>query len=746
METTSELRRQVLERLRRGELRPPKKKAEPAIERTFAEEIPLSCGQQQIWLHSEFAPDTPIYNASVTVCKSGPLDPVALESSFNEIVRRHAVWRTAFLECSGRVLQRVLPQVHVPLPLVDLSNLSPSEAQTEATRLASQDATRPFDLTQAPLLRARLVRLDKNDHRLYLTFHHLIFDGVSICRVFLPELAISYRAFSTGQPFPLPELPIQYGDYAVWQQSKLASGDYAAQLNYWREALRDDVPLPELPVTASRVAGPTWQGAMEAFAISGQLSRAIKQFSAREGSTLYMTLLAAFHVLLHRYSGQEHITTGAVVSTRNRQELEPLIGFLLNTVVLRSRIDPSLTFRDVLREVRDTVLGALANSEVPFDTIVRELAPKRDSKGNALFQVLFSLRPSADHLPDGWDLAETDIHSGASGFDLFVDVVERPESLVGRFIYACDLFEPPVIAGMIGHWKTLLQAAIENPDLPLGLLPLMPDNERQAILSAGTGPSVELPADTLSTLLERKAAQVPNRIAVIFDRQQLTFQELDAHAAAFGLKLRAAGVKPGALVAISIERSIEMLVALLGVLKTGAAYLPVDPSLPAERRDLLLSEGRPHFLVTSKALTVTNCHRENYGHYAGLAYVLYTSGSTGVPKGVEVPDSAVVNFLCSMQRQPGFSSSDVLLAVTTLSFDIAALELFLPLISGGTVAIAPRKTVNDPVRLIEAIRASKCTVMQGTPAIWRALIHAGWHGDRAAKDSLWGRSPLAQPR
>lgn len=740
MLTNDALRRQALESLRRGELRPPKKQADACIQPACCEEVPLSCGQQQVWLHSEFAPGAPIYNESITVRKTGRLDPAVLESCFNEIVRRHAVWRTAFLNSSGKVLQTVLPRMHVPLPLIDLSYLSPCDALSEAIRLAREDASRPFDLSQPPLLRARLIRLAEEDHRLYLTFDHLVFDGVSIYRVFLPELAALYRAFSAGQASPLPELPIQYGDYAVWQQRKLANGDFASQINYWRKALAIDAPVLQLPIVKPRTALPAWQGGMEIFAIPAGLSQAIREFSAREGATVYMTLLAAFHALLYRYSAQEQIATGAVVSTRNRPELEPLIGFLLNTIVLQSRAQSALSFRAFLNQIKDRVLGALANSDVPFDTVVRELAPKRDSNRNTLFQILFSLRPASGDFPDGWDLSELDVHSGASGFDLFVDVIEHPATLSGRFIYRSGLFEPSAIARMIGHWQTLLGAAAGDPDLPLGALPLLAAGERQALLDSGAGPAAQVPDVTISRLFEQQAKQVPGRIAVIFEDQALTFQDLEHRAADFARKLSSAGAKPGMLVAVSLERSVEMLVALLGILKIGAGYLPLDPKLPAERRGFLLSDAKPHFCVSSTALALTDLRRASSGHYAGLAYVLYTSGSTGVPKGVEVPESAVVNFLRSLQREPGFSSTDILLAVTTLSFDIAVLELFLPLISGGAVVIAPRKTVNDPVLLMDVIRHSKCTVMQGTPAIWRSLIDAGWAGNPQLKVLCGGES------
>jgi amino acid adenylation domain-containing protein len=734
MESSSELRQRLLERLRTVGLPTTRQAADSIVQlASSSEAIPLSCGQQQIWLHSKIAPDAPIYNESITIRKIGFMDPMVLERCFNEIVRRHAIWRTGFSDSSGEIAQVVYPHVHVALPLIDLSSLQPAEAVAEALRLAGKDASDLFDLSRPPLLRARLIRLRSNDHRLYLTFHHLIFDGVSIYRVFLPELANLYRHYSLGQPSSLPDLSIQYGDYARYQQRKVAKGDYAHQLSYWREALSGDVPPVELSVGKSLPAAPSWRAGMETFVMSARLLQALKNFAAVEGATLYITLLAAFHILLHRYTQQPGITTGSVVSVRNRPELEPLIGFLLNTVVLRSHVDSRVPFRDFLKQIRNTVLDALANSEVPFDTVVRELAPKRDSRRNAFFQVLFSLRPSSNDFPAGWDLTELDVHSGASGFALFVDIVERPDTLMGRIIYSSDLFDGAAIARMAGHLLTLLEGVVEDPGLPVALLPLLTGDERENVLSAGIGSCVEIPAVTISALFEEQAMQRPDRIAVIFQGQQLTFQELDRRANVFAAKLRHAGAKPGSLVSIGVDRSLEMLIAVVGVLKVGAAYLPIDPNLPAERREFILNDAKPHLQITSKDLTITGCHCEDFGHYAGLAYLLYTSGSTGVPKGVEVPETAVINFLCSMQREPGFSSSDILLAVTTLSFDIAVLELILPLVSGGILVIAPREAVSDPECLIETIHNSKCTVMQGTPAVWRSLIDAGWRGDSQLK-------------
>ena len=509
VEATSELRRQLLERIRKGDLPSAGPPAAPLIRPATREDVPLSCGQQQVWLHSQFAPDAPIYNESITIRKRGLLDPAVLEAAFNEIVRRHAIWRTAFIESSGKNAQAVRPELHFPLPLIDLSYLPTSEAEEKALELAGEDARRLFDLRQPPLLRARLIRVARDDHRLYLTFHHLIFDGVSLYRVFLPELARVYRAYLSGQPSPLPALPIQYGDYAAWQQRKLAAGDYAHQLDYWRATLKADAPPIELPVCDVRSDAPAWRAGMETFTLPARLSETIKRLAATEGASLYMTLLAAFHVLLYRYSGQQEITTGAVVSTRNRPELETLIGFLLNTLVLRSQVDPSLSFREFLKSVRETVLNALANSEVPFDVVVRELAPKRHSSRNALFQILFSVRPSAAEFPEGWDLTEFDVHSGASGFDLFVDLVERPEGLRGRILYSLTLFDQSAIQRMAGHLETLLEGIAADPDRSIARLPLLADSERDRILEAGSGPVVAVRHASIAALFEQTARALP---------------------------------------------------------------------------------------------------------------------------------------------------------------------------------------------------------------------------------------------
>jgi hypothetical protein len=481
-DTTSEARRQLLEKLRRGEVQASNGAPEPLVPRTPGSQVPLSPGLAQVWFHGQLAGDAPIYNEAVTIHKRGPLDPAILERCFNEIVRRHEIWRSAFPVIDGKVVQRIDSNVGVSLPLIDLSHLPVREREAEAVRIATEDARRPFDLNVAPLFRVRLVRWAPDYHRVYLTVHHLVFDGVSIYRVLIGELASLYTAYSAGQFSPLPELAVQYGDYAVWKQHQLANGSHAAQLKYWRENLSGHLPSMELPTDRPRPAEPSWQGGMETCTIPAHLIEALKQLGRSEGVTPYMLLLAAFQVLLYRYSGQEEIMVGGATNTRTRPEFEPLMGYFLNAVVFRSHIGADLSFREFLGRVRSTVLGALAHSEIPFDEIVRELAPKRDSSRHPLFQVLFSMRPPFADFPEGWDVTDMEVHSGGSSFDLFVEFSEHPEGLAGRCVYSADLFERATIQRLLGNFQVLLRELVRNPDQAISRVDLLTGQERQTLL------------------------------------------------------------------------------------------------------------------------------------------------------------------------------------------------------------------------------------------------------------------------
>jgi thioesterase domain-containing protein len=481
-DTISEPRRQLLERFRRGELKASREALRPLIPRTSGAQVPLPPGLEQIWLHDQMAGGAPINNESYTIHKRGPLDPAALERCFNEIVRRHEMWRSAFpvvheKGSAEKIVQRIDSNVRVSLPLIDLSHLRFEERETEAVRIATEDAGRPFDLNVAPLFRVLLIRLAADYHRIYLTAHRLVFDCASIDRVLLGELAALYSAYSADRPSPLPELAFQYSDYSAWMERQIASGGHAAQTEYWREILRgnqaENLPALELPTSRPRPAKPTWRGAMETCTIPAPLVDSIQELARGEGVTPYMILLAVLQVLLFRYSGQDEIVMGGKTNTRTRPEFDSLLGSFVNSIVLRSHIGTGLSFREFLGRVKNTVLGALAHSEIPFDNIVRELARQHDSSRHPLFQVLFSMRAHFADCPEGWDLTDMEIHSGAAGFDLFVEFAEHPLGMAGRFVYNTDLFDRAAIVKLLEHFQALLQQLLANPDQSVSQTPSM---------------------------------------------------------------------------------------------------------------------------------------------------------------------------------------------------------------------------------------------------------------------------------
>ncbi|TFI59011.1 amino acid adenylation domain-containing protein [Sphingomonas parva] len=739
----SDAKRQLLEKMLRGggEAAAPVAGVRPRPPGTI---VPLTADQRQVWLHAMMAPDVPLYNESITIHRLGAFDLAALERSLEEIVRRHEAWRTCFAEVDGELVQRIRSDVSIRLLLDDVSHLPAEERDAAAIAIGSDDARRPIDLAEAPLFRARVVRLAEDNHRLYLTLHHIIFDGVSIYRVIVPELAALYQAFSTGAPSPLPEPVLQYGDYAVWQQAHLASPAIARQLDHWRATLADAPSKLELTGDRAKPTHPTHAGSMETFPISHGLTEALKAVSRREGVTLYMTLLAAYKAMLHLYTGEEDIVVGGVTDLRRRPELERVVGYFLNTIAMRSRPTASLPVREYLHQVRDSVLGALAASEVPFDEVVRDLGIRRQPGAHPLFNTLFSIEPPVDPFPEGWDLTQMDVVVGGAKFDLYLELDERPDGMIGRFLYSTELFDPATIRRMIGHWLNMLEGIAEDAGRPIGDLPLLTREETALIVaindtSTPVGPPLP---DAIAASVRAR----PEAIAVRCGEDRCTYAELDLRAGRIAAALQARGVGRGALVALCLDRSPDMVAALLAVMKCGAAYLPLDLDFPAQRLDYIVRDAGIAALLTERRLLGTLPAWEGPVLLVeeaaeltpadavtvapeDLAYVLYTSGSTGRPKGVEIGHGALANLLESMRVRPGFAAEDSLLAVTTLSFDIAALEIFLPLICGGTLVLAPRAVATDPVRLAALLRETRPTMMQATPATWRALIETGWRGD-----------------
>jgi amino acid adenylation domain-containing protein len=745
----AEARRQLMERMLRGELAPAT--AAPRIgRRDPAKPVSLTAEQSQLWLHAQMAPDMPLYNESVTIHRRGRYDHAVTERALAEIVRRHAIWRTAFVDDQGDLFQHVVPEIAITLPLIDLSPLPEEEREAEAERLATEDARAPIPLDTAPLFRAQVMKLADDEHRLYLTLHHIIFDGVSIYRTLIPDLAALTAAFEAGLPSPLPEPELQYADYAAWQQQTSDGESHERQLAYWRTTLAQPLPRLEVGSDRPRVALPTHAGSMELFQIPEPLVEALKAIAQAENATLYMVLLAAYKTMLFRYTGSTDIIVGGVTDTRERPELQPLMGYFLNTLALRSRPEGSKPFTVYLAEMKASVIGALGARDIPFDRLVRELDIKRGAGTHPLFNSLFSIQPLVDPFPDGWDLTQMDVVVGAAKYDLYLELEERPGCMDGRFLYSSELFDPATIRRMIGHWRTMLEGIAADPAMPLGRLPMVSEEEQRLLATERNDTAQALPHGNVVDWFAERAAEMPDAIAIRQDGERWSYADLARRSDTIAARLVAEGLMPGDLVGLSLDRSPWMVAAMLGVLKAGAAYLPLDPGFPPARLALIAGDAAPALVLveagTGQAIPAGAARRlrlDRDGTDApfaplaidgeALAYVLYTSGSTGKPKGVEIPHAALANLLMAMQERPGFAQGETLLAITTLSFDIAALELWLPLVSGGTIALAARETAVDMAALAECIADVRPDVLQATPATWRGLIEAGWMGNPALR-------------
>lgn len=743
----AEARRQLLERMLSGEAGAPSAEAQPDPIRPRDPEqpIPLTAEQNQLWLHQQMAPEMPLYNESITIHRLGKYDHAALEAALTEVVRRHAIWRTSFHEDDGELSQQIAEPMAITLPIIDLSHLPENEREAEATRLAAEDAHAPIPFDQAPMFRARVIKLGEEEHRLYLALHHIIFDGVSIYRILVPELAALVAAFEAGEPSPLPEPALQYADYAAWQAAETDAETLDRQLEFWRDQLAEPLPRLEIAGDRPRAALPTHAGSMETFELDEAIVEPLKALAKAQGATLYMVLLAAYKAMLFRYTGDTDIIVGGVTDTRRRPELESLMGYFLNTMALRSHPQGQTPFRDYLREVKASVIGALGATDIPFDQLVRKLGIKRGAGTHPLFNTLFSVQPPMDAIPAGWDLTQMDVVVGAAKYDLYLELDERPDSFAGRFLYSTELFDRATILRMIDHWQRLLRGIAADPDTTLAALPLLGEDEERTLVSDWNETARPLPYASVVDWVAAKTAEAPDTVVLEQGDTRWTYADLDAQANAIAAKLIEAGVTPGQLVGLSLSRTPWMVAAMLGVAKAGAAYLPLDPGFPPARLAMIVESAEPALILTeadteqslpADAAPMMRLERDwpvrevELPRVDGeaLAYVLYTSGSTGKPKGVEVPHAALANLLLAMQDTPGFTADDSLLAITTLSFDIAELELWLPLVSGGKIILAPREASIDMVALAELIAAARPTVLQGTPATWRGLIEAGWPG------------------
>jgi amino acid adenylation domain-containing protein len=715
--------------------------------------LPISFAQQRLWVFDRMQPGTAHYNIALPLRLRGTLDQRALTRALDALMRRHESLRTCIREEDGHPRAVIREYSGTAVQFVDLSGVAPDAREAEALRRSVARAQEPFDLSRGPMAGFLLMRLTPDEHRLLICMHHIAADGWSLSVAAL-EICAVYDAEREGRPSPLPPLPIQYVDYAAWQREQLNSGLLATQLSYWQRELAGAPAVLELPTDRPRPPFQSFRGMRRSLRMPLALLDELKAFSRSHDATLYMTLLSGWLVLLSRYSGQEDIVIGTPMANRDQPELEPLIGCFVNNVVMRGRLEGNPRFVDFLTQVKGTVLRAFDHRDLPFDRLVEALRPERVTSHQPVFQTLFTLHsfPMQTMGPTGLQVEVVDTGEGVSSsrFDLTLEMDELADGLRLAYEYAADLFDAATIERMHGHYLTLLRHVVADAVQPVRDIPLLTPTDERRLLD-------ELNATTLDHdrslcvhhLVSAAAARRPDAVAIEAVDAILTYAALERRTDQLAGALRARGVGRGSLVGVCLDRTSMLPIALLGVLKAGAAYVPVDPAHPPDRLAYTLTDARVACVVTETRFTAAvaaagvplllvdadttwqsgaAAPREEDATPVDLAYVIYTSGSTGRPKGVEIEHRNLVSFLRAMQREPGIGASDVLLAVTTPSFDIAGLEMFLPLVAGARMVIASRAETLDGERLRERLDSSAATLMQATPATWRLLIDAGWDG------------------
>ncbi|MCX7514606.1 non-ribosomal peptide synthetase [Frateuria sp. STR12] len=713
---------------------------------------PLSLMQQRLWYLEQLHPGRVVYNTPSAHRLRGPMDEAAFERALQQVVDRQAILRTSIEQDDSAAVQRIHETLKVRLlPVETLPGASLREREAALMQRLDAMIAEPFDLAAAPLFRVRLFKLAEQDHVFFFMAHHIIWDGWSFDLLYA-ELSEAYTASCEGRPMALPPPAVEYGDFAAWQRDWMQGPELERQLAHWRERLAGPLEPLELPAARPRPPRPSGAGATEWIRLSTEGMEAVRGLGQRTGTTSFMVLLAAYYVFLHRSGGQRDLIVGVPVRGRETAELESVMGFFVNALPLRLQIDPQASFNTVLQQVRGVVLDAFACPDVPFERLVRDLRVPRDESRSPIYQASFSFQDVRhrnlcwaqlrhEHLP---------VFQRGAADDLGLWFIEQDHGLLGGLTYSTDLFDTEAAARLRRNYEALLASALAEPDQPVCRLALLPPDEI-AQLERWNATAAEIPAQSLHGLVEAQARRTPQRIALRGANARLTYAELDARANRIAHALRARGAGSGALVGIALDRGFDMVAALLGALKTGAGYVPLDPSFPAGRLAFMLEDAGLAVLVTEQRLfsrfPACECEVLLLDESAAMedlpamplpveaqvspdaiAYVIYTSGSTGKPKGVEIAHRAAVNFLTAMAARPGLREDDRLLAVTTLSFDIAVLELFGPLSVGGEVVVARRDDAMDGEALKGLLMASHATVMQATPATWQALLQAGWCG------------------
>ncbi|HET7392570.1 MAG TPA: condensation domain-containing protein, partial [Candidatus Binatia bacterium] len=727
---TDSLRRQVAERKQellvflRDNMASAASTPPPVVRRTTVNPAPLSFAQERLWFLEQLEPGSPVYNLCRAYRLMGKLNLFALEASLNEIVRRHEVLRSVIRVADSQPAQVVQPPFELNTSVIDLRAMTDVEGEKEIRRRIQQAAEKPFDFAAGKFLRAELLRLADDEQILILAAHHIVSDAWSM-GILTRELWSLYEAYAAGKSFRLEELPVQYADFAVWQREYLQGHVLEAQLAYWKKQL-SSLPNVNLPTDRLRPPQQSFRGARLSITLQEALTAAINNLSNECGVTPFMTLLAAFQVLLYRYSGQEEIVVGSPIANRRRSELEPLIGFFVNTLVLRTDLSGNPTFEELLVRIREVCLGAYAHQDLPFGKLVQELQPERDQSRNPLFQVMFALQNATQRFSPPAELMVEPIEfeTGRSLFDLSLFLRDRDGRYIGYFEYSADLFDAPRVERMAGHFQILFAAIVAHPDQSIPTLPILTAAERQQILVDWNDTAADYPKDKcIHELFEDQVEKTPNAVAVLFERQQITYRELNTRANQLAQYLHSLDVGPEVLVGICVERSLEMVVGLLGILKAGGAYVPLDPAYPRERLAFILEDAQVSLLLTTQRIIEDGTWRIEDGtprssildpqtkvvcldrdwpliseqseerptsgvDSQNLVYVIYTSGSTGKPKGVAIEHRNTVNLLQWAKTVYGRTELAGVLASTSICFDLSVFELFLPITCGGKVILA----------------------------------------------------------
>ena len=703
--------------------------------------FPASYAQQRMWLLDRLEPGNVSYNIPLAFRMKGELDHVALERGLNEIIRRHETLRTVFQEQAGELMQVIHAEASVRLPVEEVPGATASQRQKRVEEITNQEAGTGFDLSNGPLIRVRLLRVETEEHVLILVMHHIISDGWSI-GVLWRELGSLYESYSRGEESKLEELQVQYADFAQWQRQWLESGELERQMAYWRERMAGAPPVLEMPTDYARPAVQSYRGRSESLAVSAEVVQKLKRLGAEEGVTLFMMLLGAMDVLLWRYSGQEDIVIGTPIANRRRSEIDGLIGCFANTLVMRVEVDGKESFRELMRRVKEVGLGAYANQDMPFEKLVEELQPERDFSHSPIFQAIFMFRnePKGELKMGNLTLQNAEATYDTTKYEITFGVTEDDGALRGVIAYFTDLYKRSTIKRMARHFERLIQAIAEDPDRAICQLDFLRSEEKQQILQEWNDTSTDYPGDILiHELFEQQAGLTPDALAVVCQSESLTYRELNQRANQLAHYLIEAGAGPEVTVGICLQRNIEMIVSLLAVLKAGAAYLPLDPAYPRQRLGFMVDNAGMKVLVTQRKMReilpggsakqieidtlrdqISSGSIENPARKAvteNLAYVIYTSGSTGNPKGVAIRHSSLAVFL--LWARSFFSDEELaaVLASTSICFDISVIEIFFPIAFGGKLVL-----VENALQLAQAHNDEGITFLNTVSSILRELL------------------------